>query len=242
MKKLMIITKKRYQSYYGIIGIAMLMILLSACANATESETEKQKVMDDKQLLQKEYCWTAVAATGILDRNSRDVVHLGEHIDPGIVTIENDLDLTNIKTYGGIAYLLSSKEGVYHIRYPINQNFVFNDWYPGVSLKSRYKVANKDRARVVIHLNRYNLLAPPTAEKVETILTVDSDAFAESTEFQIMSNSKAGLYFNFKEYGYYIDAQLINKESHIGPSSPINGVSTAVGLIQICVTQEIDVP
>jgi len=194
---------------------------------------------------QNQICWTTVGATGIADQKSRDVIKLGEKIGRRAVVDINqsggtEIDLTTIKSYGGVAYLLAgSKKGVYHIRYPINQLYT-EPGYNIVELKARYKVANKDKERIVINLNRYSLNAPNISEGIETIMRFDSESFASNYHFQIQSIGTANVFFNFKEYGYFIDAQLINKSSPPPQPQQVGNLGAALGLVQLCTSYQFD--
>ncbi len=231
----------------------IFMFLFSGCATGIDSEAEKQKLIDAivpeiKERVLFDNCWTTVGATGIVDKKSRDVINLGQKLDIDVFAAEGaqhaQHDLTSVNTYGGAAYLLMSGKGVYHIRYPINQQFLFivntrpvevNKW--NIQLRSRYKVEKKDRERVKINLNRYSLNSPQNSESIETLLTLDSDSFLASSNFQVNEVTKENLVFDFRNFGYFIDAQLINKTGDSRQYVP-NRVGTAIGLVQLCISDE----
>ena len=109
-----------------------------------------------------------------------------------------------------------------------------NEW--NIILKGRYKVADKSEERVYIKLNRYSLNYPPDRERVETMLTLDSDDFPEADAFQVYGRTKQGVVFDFEEFGYFIDAQLIIKKDNPFPTSSQyqKGLGVAIGHIQVC--------
>lgn len=191
-------------------------------------------------------CWSAAGATGVVDQNSRDMIKLGEFFPPDIILPPGSQpDPTRVEEHGSCAYLLSGKSGIYHIRYPVNQQFLFrintektqiNKWY--IQMNVRYKVANKERERIVVNLNRYKINTPPKHEKIETILRWDSENFAASNDFQNKSTSKGAFTFDFRNYVYFLDAMLINKPNNGLPSRPFRGVGTALGMIQLCQSTE----
>lgn len=231
-------------------ALILLLIAITGlkCATATNPEGKEQQLADaivpaiNKRLLF-DNCWTTVGATGIVDQSSINFIKFGERLSEGVVVPPGtnvDLILSDIGSFGGAAYLLNAPKGLYRLRFPINQQFLFrvnteptnsDKWT--LTLTARYKVEDKTRERIYIKLNRYSLNSPQTPEKIETIFTLDSDNFPENSSFQLMSEEKANVEFNFKEFGYFIDAQLIIKRIDTQPSVE-KGVGLALAHIRLC--------
>lgn len=227
------------------------IIVLAGCATATIEEEEKKiliqtLVTEFNARMNYDNCWTAVGATGIVDQNSRDAIMMGDKIIGGAVVVDPNVgtDLSNIVDYAGVAYLMNADKGVYHIRYPISQQFLFrlnketqrpeqtDIWT--INLKCRYKVVDKTKERVFVRLNRYKLNDTSSSEKSETMMTLDSESFPENPSFQLNEVFKENVTFNFRNYGYFIDAQLIQKTGRSASPQLIMDVGTAIGLIQLC--------
>lgn len=186
-------------------------------------------------------CWIAVGNTGIVDPDSKDVIKFGPKLGEVFAPTDSGSNFTQIRDNGGVAYLSTASKGTYHIRYAINQQFIFNT-RTDIQLHVRYKVLKNDR--IIVNLNRYKLHSSSNTEKIETILTFDSDSFLENLKFQTQRVSKRNVKFDFKNFGYYIDVQLIVNSTNSSISDtviqPVLGIGTAIGLIQICSTSIVD--
>ena len=238
---------KAKDANYALI-LFLIAIAGSSCATAISPEGQEQQLADaivpaiNKRLLF-DNCWTTVGATGIVDESSINFIKFGEKLSEGVVVEPGtnvDLILSDIGSFGGAAYLLNAPKGLYRLRFPINQQFLFrvntepttsDKWT--LTLTARYKVEDKTKERIYIKLNRYSLNSPQTPEKIETIFTLDSDNFPESSSFQLMNKEKSNITFNFKDFGYFIDAQFIIKRVEIQPSAA-NGVGLALAHIRLC--------
>ena len=213
--------------------ITIAVILLLGCSDANTSEKSNQDITK-KAIHETEYkinfnnCWSGVGSTGILDQGSRRYIKFG----PKFSKIDT-------REFDGTAYLTTDKKGIYHLRFPVNQQFLFkltdedtpiDVWE--ISLKARYKVTNRHRERVYIRLNRYVIDGTLDKEKVHTMMVLDSDNFSPDPEFQTQSVTKTGISFDFRVYGYYIDVQLIKKTD--GDFTAFGELGTAIGIVQLC--------
>lgn len=128
--------------------------------------------------------WSSTGATGTIDTN--------------------DLDFA--RTSGAVVQMANSapNNARLNVRYNVTAaNGLVNN-LGCVLLISRFR-DNGDSAQVIAKLKRYNI---ETGE-IKTLLTVNSNNFPNSSAFQLGNEFDCDLTFDFFQFAYFIDVELI---------------------------------
>ena len=197
-------------------------------------------------------CWATVGATGIADDGSaHEQIELGDLFVSQLTTTTAPTapaaatDINTVQTFGGVAYLANAPRGSYKLRFPVSQQFIFSagnqigpiPW--DVVFRARYKVADPARFRVRVELKRYSMNRPPRFEAVQTIAVLDSEGQADATDFRVMSANFRDVVFDFNNFAYFVEAQLVVKRGSFA-TTPRGSIDVALGQVSICVDTSIE--
>ena len=168
--------------------------------------------------------WTAVGSSGSVNPASLSVVQFGNPIPQFFDAPPDDIGAITIQ---------SNAFGTHNIRYNVVS-------VPGIlgtnglALTARYLDPGSGD-RVVVRFKRYNLATGATA----TILTLDSDAFPTSANFQVQSVATdictgAPPTLNFVENSYFMDVELTHGQPRrAAVSASFLAPRPALGMIRL---------
>jgi len=153
--------------------------------------------------------WTTVGSAGTVDEDSMSIVGLrGPFVE---------LKTSCLLAILGIQKWCSVATGAVTVRYNIVPTGALNIMPPSgfvpFVLTSRFRDAGNAQ-RVLLQLKEVNLQSGGET----TLLTIDSDSFSSSTNYQTQAGPRAcGFTFNFDQNAYYVEAQ-ISSYTGTGPS------------------------
>ncbi|NND34625.1 MAG: hypothetical protein HKN76_18710 [Saprospiraceae bacterium] len=197
---------------------------------------------DPPALFQYQNCWSTAASTGIADETARDHLIYGFPPDPNVIAPENPFPVPETLNMDAMITLdQRSPAGIYQIRYPLNQQFIFlrivgpDDFTYAANLRARYRVIDQEKSAVRVFLKRYPLEPTGGIERSEIILQIDSDDFAASDRFQTQSAFNGAVLLDFSRFSYYVDVHLVNKmQSGDVPELPMQSRSPAIANLAVC--------
>jgi hypothetical protein len=140
--------------------------------------------------------WSSVGSAGTVDDEDTGIVWLGNlnNGNPGAVTMP------------------FTATGVLNIRYNVVAvSGLFGG--EGHVLSARFR-DNGAGGRVVVRLKQFGLYTGVTT----TLLTLDSNAFAPSPDFQVQSVGSCATTLNFFENSYFMDVEIIKNAANFAPS------------------------
>jgi hypothetical protein len=139
---------------------------------------------------------------------------LGEPLDPWISTASTGAidtsDLEIARTSGAVLQLTNSapNNATLNVRYNVLPTPGLINNLGCVLLISRFR-DNGDNAQVIAKLKRYRLETGET----QTLLTVNSNNFPDDGSFQLGNEFDCDLTFDFFQFAYFIDVELIKSGS-----------------------------
>jgi len=173
----------------GVIATVGIVVAWSALRNAgSEGDTFKPDLVMNLALGQAVEPWTHTGATGTIDTD--------------------DLDIA--RTSGAVIQMANSapNNATLNVRYNVTaENGLVNN-LGCILLISRFR-DNGDNAQVLAKLKRYNL----STGEVKTLLTVNSNNFPDDSAFQLGNEFDCDLTFDFFQFSYFVDVELIKSGS-----------------------------